>query len=232
VGTQLGRLNEELEKLKGMLLEMSALVESAVLRSITAVVQQDRKLAEEVLQTEHRVNQMEIEIDDHAIGLLALQQTVASDLRLITAAIKINTQLERMGDLGATIARQAKDLMDEPIAQPLIDIPRIGGLVQSMVRGALDAFVAEDAERAAGVLASDDAVDQLRTTLLDELTSFMQREPDKIPQALRLLTVVRSLERIADHSTNIAENVLFYVRGIDVRRRMEAPADERRETEE
>ena len=215
-----------------MLLEMSALVESAIFRSITAVVQQDRKLAEEVLQTERRVNQMEIEIDDLAIGLLALQQTVASDLRLITAAIKINTQLERMGDLGATIARQAKDLMDEPAVQPLIDIPRIGGLVRSMVRGALGAFVANDADLAASVLASDDAVDQLRTTLLDELTSFMQREPDKIPQALRLLTVVRSLERIADHSTNIAENILFYVRGIDVRRRVEAPIDEWDKAEE
>ncbi len=232
MGTQLGRLNEELEKLKTMLLEMSALVESAIFRSITAVVQQDRKLAEEVLQTERRVNQMEIEIDDLAIGLLALQQTVASDLRLITAAIKINTQLERMGDLGATIARQAKDLMDEPAVQPLIDIPRIGGLVRSMVRGALGAFVANDADLAASVLASDDAVDQLRTTLLDELTSFMQREPDKIPQALRLLTVVRSLERIADHSTNIAENILFYVRGIDVRRRVEAPIDEWDKAEE
>ena len=166
MGTQLGRLNEELEKLKSMLLEMSALVESAVLRSITAVVQQDRKLAEEVLRTEHRVNQMEIEIDNHAIGLLALQQTVASDLRLITSAIKINTQLERMGDLGATIARQAKDLTNEPMVEPVIDIPRIGGLVQSMVRGALDAFVANSAEQAAKVLASDHAVDELRTAFL------------------------------------------------------------------
>lgn len=230
MGTQLGRLNEELEKLKSMLLEMSALVESAVLRSITAVVQQDRKLAEEVLRTEHRVNQMEIEIDNHAIGLLALQQTVASDLRLITSAIKINTQLERMGDLGATIARQAKDLTNEPMVEPVIDIPRIGGLVQSMVRGALDAFVANSAEQAAKVLASDHAVDELRTAFLDELIGFMRREPGKIPQALRLLTVVRSLERIADHSTNIAENILFYVRGIDARHRVEANTEEGRES--
>jgi phosphate transport system protein len=222
---QLRRLDQELEKLKSMLLEMSVLVEAAVSSSITALVEQDRNLAEEVLRTEKRVNQMELAIDHHAISLLALQQTMASDLRLITSSLKINTQLERMGDLGATIAREARDLMDEPIVEPRIDIPRIASLVQSMMRGALDSYVARDAEVAAGVLAADDAVDRLRTSFVTELSSFMQREPGKIRQALRLLTVVGSLERIADHSTNIAEDVLFYVRGVDVRHRVETPAN-------
>jgi phosphate transport system protein len=229
VGTQLRHFDQELEQLKSKLLAMSALVESAVYRSITAVVQKDRKLAEEVLQSESRVNQMEIEIDDQAISLLALQQPMASDLRLITSALKINTDLERMGDLAVNIAQRALALMDDPMVQPLIDIPHIGGLVQSMVRKALDAFVAKDAELARSVLKSDDAVDNLRTAFFHELISFMQHEPGNIPQGLSLLSIVRNLERIADHATNIAEDVLFYVKGVDVRHHAEAYPGGRRE---
>jgi phosphate transport system protein len=224
VPTQLRHFDQELEQLKSKLLAMSALVESAVYRSITAVVQKDRKLAEEVLQNESRVNQMELEIDDQAISLLALQQPMAGDLRLITSALKINNDLERMGDLAVNIAQRAIALMEEPMVQPMIDIPHIGGLVQSMVRKSLDAFVARDAELAHSVLASDDAVDNLRTAFFHELISFMQREPTHIPQALNLLSIVRNLERIADHSTNIAEDVLYYVKGIDVRHHSEAVA--------
>ena len=215
---------QELEQLKSKLLAMSALVESAVYRSITAVVQKDRKLAEEVLQNEARVNRMEIEIDDQAIRLLALQQPMAGDLRLITAAIKINTDLERMGDLAVNIAKRALSLMDEPDVPPLIDIPHIAALVQNMVRKSLDAFVSKDAALAQSVLSSDDAVDALRSAFSHELISFMQREPNHIPQAMSLLAIVRHLERVADHATNIAEDVLFYVKGIDVRHRAEVVA--------
>jgi phosphate transport system protein len=222
MGAQLRHFQQEIEQLKSKLLAMSALVESAIYGSITAVVQKNRTLAEQVLQNESRVNQMEIEIDDQAISLLALQQPMAGDLRLITSVIKINTDLERMGDLAVNIAQRALALIDEPIVQPLIDIPYIGGLVQSMVRQALDAFVAKDAELARRVLASDDAVDNLRTVFFHELISFMQREPTHIPQALNLLSIVRNLERIADHSTNLAEDVLFYVKGIDVRHQSES----------
>ena len=221
MAAQLRHFDQELEQLKSKLLAMSALVESAIYRSITAVVQKERKLAEEVLQTETRVNQMEIEIDDQAVSLLALQQPMASDLRLITAAIKINTDLERMGDLAVNIAERALALMDEPMVQPLIDIPHIAALVQGMVRKALDAFVSKDADLARSVLASDDAVDNLRTAFFHELISFMQREPAHISQGLNLLSIVRNLERIADHSTNIAEDVLFYVKGVDVRHHSE-----------
>jgi phosphate transport system protein len=216
---------QELEQLKSKLLAMSALVESAVYRSITAVVQKDRKLAEEVLQNEARVNRMEIEIDDQAISLLALQQPMASDLRLITAAIKINTDLERMGDLAVNIAKRALSLMDEPVVPHLIDIPHIAALVQNMVRQSLDAFVSKDAELAQSVLSSDDAVDALRNAISHELTSFMQGEPNRIPQAMNLLSIVRHLERVADHATNIAEDVLFYVKGIDVRHHAEVAKD-------
>ncbi len=208
---------QELEKLKSKLLEMSALVESAVYRSVQGVVEKNEELAQEVLKNEGRINELEIEIDELAISLLALQAPLAADLRLVTAAIKINNDLERMGDLSVSIAQSAMALMKEPVIRPLIDIPHIAGLAQSMVRKALDAFVNRDADLARSVLASDDAVDNMRTASYHELISFMENNPSQIGQALYLLSVVRNLERIADHSTNIAEDVLFLVKGIDVR---------------
>ncbi len=208
---------QELDLLKAKLLEMSALVESAVYRSVQGVVEKNEELAHQVLKNEARINQLEIEVDNLAIGLLALQQPMAQDLRLVTAAIKINNDLERMGDLSVSIAQSALALMREPVIRPLIDIPHIAGLAQSMVRKALDAFVSRDAELARSVLASDDAVDNMRTASYHELISFMEKNPEHIPQALYLLSVVRNLERIADHSTNIAEDVLFLIKGIDVR---------------
>ncbi|MGA8026681.1 MAG: phosphate signaling complex protein PhoU [Bryobacteraceae bacterium] len=208
---------QELEILKGKLLEMSALVESAVYRSVQGVVEKNEELAQQVLKNEARINQLEIEIDDLAISLLALQAPLAADLRLVTAAIKINNDLERMGDLSVSIAESALALMRDPIIRPLIDIPHIAGLAQSMVRKALDAFVNRDPEMARSVLASDDAVDNMRTASYHELISFMERNPQQISQALYLLSVVRNLERIADHATNVAEDVLFLVKGIDVR---------------
>jgi phosphate transport system protein len=213
---------EELEQLKTKLLEMSALVESSIQRSISAVTQKDRNAAEEVFRTEARINAIEIEIDEFAINLLALQQPMAADLRLIVAALKINTDLERMGDLSVSIAERALSLIDGPVIKPMIDIPHIAGLVQSMVRKSLDAFVMRDPDLARSVLASDDAVDSLRTACYHELVSFMESDPKHIQQALHLLVVTRNLERIADHSTNIAEDVLFLVKGVDVRHHAEA----------
>jgi phosphate transport system protein len=213
---------EELEHLKTKLLEMSALVEAAIQRSISSVIQKDRSAAEEVFRNEARINEIEIEVDEFAINLLALQQPMAADLRLIVAALKINTDLERMGDLSVNIAQRATSLMEEPVIKPMIDIPHIAGLVQSMVRKALDAFVTRDADLARSVLASDDAVDSLRTACYHELVSFMEKDPQNIHQALDLLAITRNLERIADHSTNIAEDVLFLVKGVDVRHHAEA----------
>jgi len=213
---------EELEQLKTKLLEMSSLVEASIQRSISAVTNKDRSAAEQVFRSETRINQIELEIDEFAINLLALQQPMAADLRLIVAALKINTDLERMGDLSVNIAQRAKSLMEEPVIKPMIDIPHIAGLVQSMVRKALDAFVTRDADLARSVLASDDAVDSLRTACYHELVSFMEKDPQNIRQALDLLAVTRNLERIADHSTNIAEDVMFLVKGVDVRHHAEA----------
>ena len=212
---------EDLELLKTKLLEMGALVESAIQRSISAVTQKDRSAAEQVFMSEARINAIEIEIDDFAISLLALQQPMAADLRLIVAALKINTDLERMRDLSVNIAQRALSLMEGPVIKPMIDIPHIAGLVQSMVRKALDAFVHRDADLARSVLSSDDAVDNMRTACYHELVSFMEQDPQHIQQALALLSITRNLERIADHSTNIAEDVLFLVKGIDVRHHSE-----------
>lgn len=213
---------EELEQLKSKLLEMSSLVEAGIQRSIGAVINKDRSAAEEVFRNEARINEIELEIDEFAINLLALQQPMAADLRLIIAALKINTDLERMGDLAVNVAQRAQSLMNEPVIKPMIDIPHIAALVQSMVRKALDAFVTRDPELARSVLAADDAVDSLRTSCYHELVSFMEKDPQNIRPALDLLAVTRNLERIADHSTNIAEDVLFLVKGIDVRHHAEA----------
>ena len=213
---------EELELLKTKLLEMGSLVESSIQRSILAVTQKDRSAAAEVFRNEARINAIELEIDDFAVRLLALQQPMAADLRLIVAALKINTDLERMGDLSENIAQRALALMDGPPIKPMIDIPHIAGLVQSMVRKALDAFVMRDADLARSVLASDDAVDSLRTACYHELVSYMEQDPRNIQEALALLSVTRNLERIADHSTNIAEDVMFLVKGVDVRHHAEA----------
>ncbi|MGH9559712.1 MAG: phosphate signaling complex protein PhoU [Bryobacteraceae bacterium] len=213
---------EELEQLKTKLLEMGSLVEAAIQRSISAVVQKDLGAAEEIFRNEARINQIEIDIDEFAINLLALHQPMAADLRLIVAALKINTDLERMGDLSVNIAQSAKSLSEVAAIKPMIDIPHIAGLVQSMVRKSLDSFVQRDADLARSVLASDDAVDSLRTACYHELVSFMEKEPRNIRQALDLLAVTRNLERIADHSTNIAEDVLFLVKGVDVRHHAEA----------
>jgi phosphate transport system protein len=217
----LRHFDHELEQLKTLLLEMASLVETAIINSVNAVVEKDAALAESVLKREATINQMEIDIDDLAIKLLALQQPMAVDLRLITAALKINNDLERMGDLAVNIAQSAIELVHEPVIKPMVDVPHISALVQSMVHKALDSFVNRDPELARSVLASDDAVDSLRTASLHELISFMERTKKNIPQAVRLLTVVRNLERIADHATNIAEDVIFYVKGVDVRHHAE-----------
>ena len=218
----MSHLEEGLEELKKKLLEMCGLVESAVYRSVLSLVEKDDDQAQQVLRNEARINQMEIEIDDLATRLLALQQPTAGDMRFITAAIKINNDLERMGDLAVNITERALSLMHEPVVRPLIDIPQMANLTESMVRKALDSFVKGDADLARGVLVSDDAVDDLRDVIYKELIRFMQNDPSSIPQALDLVFVARNLERIADHATNIAEDVLFMVQGVDVRHHAEA----------
>jgi phosphate transport system protein len=212
---------EELEDLQGRLLEMGTLVESAIHQSVQALEERSEELARQVLGNEDRINHLEIEIDELAVRLLALQQPMARDLRFLTAAIKINTDLERMGDLAVNIVERAMALIQRPAVKPSIDMPQMARTVESMVRKSLDAFVKREPELARSVLLADDTVDQLRDTIITELVSFMQDNPAKIPQGLDLILVARHLERIADHATNIAEDTLFLVKGVDVRHHLE-----------
>jgi len=212
----------ELDKLQRRLLEMGGLVESAIHLSVQSVAARDQEQAQQVLRNEARVNRMEIEIDELATRLLALHQPMAEDLRFLTAAIKINNDLERMGDLAVNIVERALSLASQPPVKPLIDIPQLARLAESMVRKSLDAFVRRDGELARAVLLSDDAVDELRDAIYQELAGFMQKDPSTVSRALDLIFVARNLERIADHATNIAEDVLFLVQGVDVRHHAEA----------
>jgi phosphate transport system protein len=208
---------EELEELQGRLLEMGGLVESAIYNSVLALSERNEVRARQVLNNEARINQMEIAIDDCAVRLLALQQPMARDLRFLTAAIKINSDLERMGDLAVNIVQRALSLMKQAPVKPLIDIPKLAQLAESMVHRSLDSFVRRDAELARQVLLSDDAVDELRDAIYEELVSFMERDPSTVSRSLDLIFVARNLERVADHATNIAEDVVFLVQGVDVR---------------
>jgi phosphate transport system protein len=213
---------EELDDLRNRLLEMSGLVEAAISRSVLALVERDEGQAQQVLRYESRINQMEIEIDEFATRLLALQQPMATDLRFLTAAIKINNDLERMGDLAVNIVERVLSLIHEPPVMPMIDIPHMAKRVESMVRKSLDAFVKRDADLARTVLLSDDAVDELRDAIYEELSSFIEKDPRKVREGINLMFIARNLERIADHATNIAEDVLYLVQGIDVRHHAEA----------
>jgi phosphate transport system protein len=212
---------EELDELQRRLLEMAGLVESAIHQSVSALVERDDQLAKDVLWKEAQINQKDIEIDEFATRLLALYQPMARDMRFLTAAIKINGDLERMGDLAVNITERALSLMKEPPVKPLIDIPRMADLAEAMVRKSLDALVKRDEQLARSVLLSDDEVDHLRDAVYKELVTFMQEESTTIPRAVDLMFIAHNLERIADHATNIAEDVLFLMKGIDVRHHAE-----------
>jgi len=211
----------ELEELNQKLLQMGGLVESAIHRSVRALLEQDQELAHEVIRDEPKINRMEMEIDGLVTRLLALRQPVARDLRLLTAALKINNDLERIGDLAAHIAERSLSLMHHPLVKPMTDIPKMASLVQSMLLKCLDAFVNSDADLAHTVLLADAEVDQLRDGVHSELLEIMQRDPSLVTTAIDLIFIARNLERIGDHATNIAEDVVFLVKGIDVRHHAE-----------
>jgi phosphate transport system protein len=210
-----------LDELQKRLLEMAGLVEAAIHGSVTALVNRDEQEAKEVLWKEALINQKDIEIDETATRLLALYQPMARDMRFLTAAIKINGDLERMGDLAVNITERALSLMREPPVKPLVDIPKMANLAEAMVRNALDALVKRDSDLARSVLLADDEVDRLRDAVYQELLTFMQAESTTVPRAVDLMFIAHDLERIADHATNISEDVLFLVKGIDVRHHAE-----------
>jgi phosphate transport system protein len=208
---------EELEILQQRLLSMGGLAEDRMGDSVRAVTQRDPALVERILGGDEPINALHIEIDDRCFKLLALHQPMAADLRAIVAAVKINTDLERVGDLAVNIAEAAKRYLQHAPVKPLIDIPRMGDIAQRMLRDALDAFVRRDTRLAEAVLAADDTLDALKTQIFRELLTFMLSEPSTIEPALDLILISRHLERIGDHATNIAEDVIFMVSARDVR---------------
>jgi phosphate transport system protein len=210
---------EEFQALNDTLQDMGALVAHSVHRSVFSLIEKNEDYAHQVIRDEARVDQMEIQIDDLAAGLIVREQPVARDMRFVIVAIKINTDLERMGDLAVGIVERALSLIQLPPLPEAVNFSEIANVVESMVLGSLDAFVKRDVNLARGILDSDDSVDKLRTEIQHQIVDLMQRDSTTVPRALDHLIIARALERIADHATNIAENVIFLAQGIDVRHR-------------
>lgn len=208
---------EELEALKQRLLAMGGLAEERVRESVRCLMDRDRPAIEALLSGDQPINDLHIEIDDRCVKLLALHQPMAADLRAIVAAVKINTDLERVGDLAVNIGEAARRYLAHPAVKPLIDIPRMADLAQRMLRDALDAFVRRDVSLAEAVLAQDDTLDALKTQIFRELLTYMLQDQATIEPALDLILISRHLERIGDHATNVAEDVIFMVSARDVR---------------
>jgi phosphate transport system protein len=208
---------EELEQLKNRLLEMGGLAEERVRTAVDGLVSRDLTFVQQVLQGDGPINQLHIEVDNRCFMLLALHQPMAVDLRAIVSAVKINTDLERVGDLAVNIAEAVTRYLEHPPVKELIDIPRMARVAQTMLRDALDAFVRRDMALAEAVLNQDDELDGLKTQVFRELLTYMLQAPSTIEPALDLILISRHLERIGDHATNIAEDVIFMVSAKDVR---------------
>ncbi len=213
--------DEELKDLKEKLLEMASRAEEQIGLAVRGLKDRKEAMACEVLENEEAINRLDIEIDDRAMRLLALRQPMATDLRFITSAMKIGSDLERIGDLAVNIAQRTLDLLKQPQLKPLIDIPRMASLAQGMVRDALNAFVNGDAVLAKNVCQRDDQVDELNNQIFRELLTFMMADASTIPRAVDLILVGRHLERIADHATNIGEDVIYMVQGKTIKHHVE-----------
>ena len=209
--------HEELEALKQTLLAMGGLVEDQIRRVMKALLERDDVVAQEVIERDRQVNTYDVEVDEQCVSLLALHQPAAGDLRFITTAMKIVTDLERIGDQAVNIAQRVLELNVEPQLKPYIDLPRMAEKAQRMVKESLDAFVARDTALARQVCGEDAEVDALKEQIFRELLTFMMEDPRTIPRAIRLILISRFMERVADHATNIAEMVVYMVEGKMVR---------------
>jgi len=211
------KFDEELKNLKDKILMLGALVEEQVQNAVNALVKRDSKLAKDVIERDTQVNRLEVEIDEECIRLIALRQPAGSDLRFITTAMKLVTDLERIGDLAVDICERAMELNLEPQLKPFIDIPRMADISMQMLKGALDAFVNRDSKLAQEVCARDDEVDNLNVQIFRELLTFMVEDSHSITRAVRISYISKYLERVADHATNIAEMVVYLVEGKIIR---------------
>ncbi len=207
----------ELQKLKELILSMGGHVEQAVEEATQALILREPERLDRVFELENSINQEHIQVDESCLNLLARQAPMATDLRLIVAIMKINTDLERMGDQAVNISHNAKRYLTEPPLKPLIDLPRMAQEVRKMVRDALDAFLSRDEALAQSVLKRDDTVDALKDQIFRELITYMMSDPRTIERAMNLILIARNLERLGDHATNIAEDVIFAITGRDIR---------------
>jgi phosphate transport system protein len=208
---------QDIEKLKERILKMGGFVEDMIRKAIRALVERDRELAIRVIDSDAIVNNFDVEIEEECIRFLAIWQPTGSNLRFVTTAIKIITDLERMGDLAQDICERSVELMDEPPLKPYIDIPRMAEAAQKMLKDSLDSFVARDADLAIKVCEADDFVDNLNQQIFNELLIYMLKDPRNISRAVRLTYITKYLERIGDHATNIAEMVVYMVKGKVIR---------------
>ncbi|MGC2163834.1 MAG: phosphate signaling complex protein PhoU [Silvibacterium sp.] len=214
------RFQRSLDDLKEKLLVMAGMAEQAIQRAVEAYRVRDLSICDLVDRGELAINRLEREIDQMALDLLAMEQPMAIDLRFILAVIKINADVERVGDSANSISDRVRELQAFPVAEMPVDIPRMASLAEAMVRRALLAFIEADAAIAESVLSMDDSVDRMNDAAYFALLNLMKTEPHLTPQALNALMIARILERVADHATNIAEDVIFWVRGADVRHHM------------
>ncbi len=206
--------DEELKELHKEILKMGILAQEAIFKSTEALKNRDKKQAKEVIDTDDKIDELELVVDERCIDLIARHQPMAGDLRFITTGMKINAELERIADLAVDIAQRVLELVDKPLLKPLVDIPKLSEIAQDMVRDSIDAFVKKDAELARKVVLSDPQADKLRNLVQDELINdYMARDVKTADRAVPLLLIARHLERICDHTTNIAEDVIYMVEG-------------------
>ncbi len=214
--------DEELKALYKDILKMGVMTQEAIYKSIEALKNRDKQGAKEVIDTDDKIDELELAIDEKCIDLIARYQPMAGDLRFITTGMKINAELERIADLAVDISQRVLELVDKPILKPLIDIPKLSVIAQNMVRDAIDAFVKKDIRLAKKVVLTDSEADRLRNQVQEELINeYMAKDSSTAPRAVPLLLIARHLERICDHATNIAENIIYMVEGKVIKHRIE-----------
>lgn len=204
--------DEELRELNKLILEMGTLTEEAIYKSVEALKNRDKEMAKKVIDNDKKIDELELAIDEKCVDLIARHQPMAKDLRLITTGLKLNAEIERIADIAVDIAQRVLELVDKPLLKPLVDIPRLTAVAQNMVKLSIESFIKGDIDMAKKVVLSDPEADKLRNTIQKELIEdYLQKDSSTAPRAVQLLLITRFLERICDHATNIAEDVIYMV---------------------
>jgi phosphate transport system protein len=217
------KYEEDLKTLREEILYMGGMVEDQIQKAVKSLVERDSELAQAIIERDHEVNRLDVDIDDLCIRLLALHQPAGRDLRFITTGLKITTDLERIGDMAVNVCERAIELNQEPRLKPYIDIPRMAQISERMIHESLDAFVREDTDLALKVCKDDEEVDELNRQIFRETITYMLSDPQTINRAIKIASLSKYLERIADHATNIAEMVIFMVKGKSIRHLKQLP---------